>query len=87
MTDSTGGVDAPWLGDFTISVFLKALTVGQSTNGSAMGDTILAFVSSLPNGTDDMNVILVSFLNSLSSYNSDKCALGSVREGSSRAEW
>ena len=52
-----------------------------------MGDTILAFVSSLPNGTDDMNVILVSFLNSLSSYNSDKCALGSVREGSSRAEW
>ena len=62
-------VDAPWLGNFAISVFLKGLTVGQSTNGSAMGDTILAFVGSLPNGANDLSDILVSFLNSLSSYN------------------
>ena len=63
MTKSTDGVDAPWLGDFAISVFLKGLTVGQSTNGRAMGDTILAFVGALPNGTDVLSDILVSFLN------------------------
>ena len=68
-TSSTHEVDAPWLGDFAISVFLHGLTVGQSTNGSAMGETILAFVGSLPNGADDLSEILVSFRNSLSSYN------------------
>ena len=84
VTDSIGGVDAPWVGHFTILVFLKVLTVGQSTNGSAMVDTNLAFVSSLSNFTDEMSFILVSFLNSMLSYNSDKCVLGSVCE---EAKW
>ncbi|KIM38937.1 hypothetical protein M413DRAFT_29851 [Hebeloma cylindrosporum] len=61
-TDSTGGVDAPWLGNFAISVFLKGLTVGQSTTGSTMGDTILAFVSALPNGTDVMSDVLSQYV-------------------------
>ena len=52
-----------------------------------MGDTILAFVAGLPNGTDFMSEILVSLLKSLLSYNAEKCALVSVREGSSRAKW
>ena len=60
-TDSTDGVDAPWLGDFTINVFLKGLTVGQSTTGNSMGDTILSFVGALPNSTEVLNDVLVSF--------------------------
>ena len=64
-TDASEDVDAPWLGDFTISVFLKGLTVGQSTTGNAMGDTVLAFVGALPNGTDVLNDVLVSFLFSI----------------------
>jgi len=55
VTHSTDGVDAPWLlGNFSISVFLKALTVGQSTNGSAMGDTVLAFLGNMPNNQSDI---------------------------------
>jgi hypothetical protein len=61
-TDLAGGEDAPWLGDFVISVFLKALNVGQSTTGNPMGNTILSFVGALPKGTDVLNEVLVSFL-------------------------
>lgn len=64
-TGSSGGVDAPWLGDFVLSVFQKGLTVGQSTTGNTMGDTILSFVAALPNGTDVLNDVLVSFLVSI----------------------
>ena len=53
-----------------------------------MGDTILAFVGALPNGTDVLSDILVSFLNCrfimLTNLNA---TLVSVREGSSRAKW
>jgi hypothetical protein len=73
-TDFSASVDAPWLGDFTLSVFLRGLTVGQSTTGNAMGDTILAFVGALPNDTNVLNDVLVSFLNSLSSNDADECA-------------
>jgi hypothetical protein len=62
VTEPAGGEDAPWLGDFAISVFLKGLTIGQSTTGNAMGDTILSFVGALPNGTDVLSDVLVSFL-------------------------
>jgi hypothetical protein len=57
-----GGEDAPWLGDFAISVFLKGLTVGQSTTGNAMGDTILSFVGALPNGTDVLSDVLSHYV-------------------------
>ena len=62
VTEPLGGEDAPWLGDFAISVFLKGLTVGQSTTGNTMGDTILSFVGALPNGTDVLSNVLVSFV-------------------------
>jgi hypothetical protein len=61
-TGSTGGVDAPWLGDFVINIFLMGLTVGQSTSGSSMGDTILAFVQNLPNGSDNLSDILSQYV-------------------------
>ena len=60
-TDSSGSVDAPWLGDFVLSVFQKGLTVSQSTTRNTMGDTILSFVAALPNGTDVLNDVLMSF--------------------------
>ena len=79
-TDSAGVVDAPWLGDFVISVFLKGLTVGQSPTGNAMGNTILAFVRALPNGTDVLSEVLVSYLN-ISIY----CRIGIVMLSNARS--
>lgn len=61
-TEPLDGEDAPWVGDFALSVFLKGLNVGQSTTGNAMGDTILSFISTLPNGTDVLNDLLVSYI-------------------------
>jgi len=56
------GEDAPWVGDFALSVFLKGLRVGQSTTGNAMGDTILSFMSTLPNGTEVLSDILAQYV-------------------------
>lgn len=58
------GEDAPWLGDFALSVFLEGLNVGQSRTRNAMGDTILSFMSelTLPNGTDVLSDVLVSYI-------------------------
>jgi len=67
-TDSSGGVDAPWLGDFAISVFLKGLTVGQSTTGNTMGDTVLSFVGALPNGTNVLSDVMVGYFSSYSAF-------------------
>jgi len=88
-TGPADGEDAPWVGDFALSVFLKGLKVGQSTTGNAMGDTILSFMSTLPNGTDVLGDILVSFLCSiLVSLTTLKfCDIGPVRERGSRAEY
>ncbi|KIM46961.1 hypothetical protein M413DRAFT_23277 [Hebeloma cylindrosporum] len=61
-TEPLDGDDAPWVGEFALSVFLKGLNVGQSTTGSAMGDTILSFVSNLPNDTDVLSDILAQYV-------------------------
>ena len=44
-SDPIDGRDSPWFTDFDLSVFLKKLTVGQSTSRNAMGDITLSFVS------------------------------------------
>ena len=87
-TEPLDGDDAPWVGNFALSVFLKGLNVGQSTTSNAMGDTVLSFLSSLPNGTDVLSDVLVS-LNLLDSrrHGAEKIRdPGSVRERSSRIE-
>jgi hypothetical protein len=61
-TDSIDSVDAPWLGDFALLFFTKGLTVGQSTTGNSMGDTILSFVGALPNGTDVLSDVLSHYV-------------------------
>lgn len=63
-TEPPEGEDAPWLGDFALSVFLEGLNVGQSRTRNAMGDTILSFISelTLPNSTDVLSDVIVSYI-------------------------
>lgn len=51
--------DAPWLGDFAIDVFRRGLQVDQTTTGNAMGDTVMSFLTDLPDEPDVLNQVLV----------------------------
>ncbi|CAA7267201.1 unnamed protein product [Cyclocybe aegerita] len=53
--------EAPWIGDFALSVFLRGLRVGQSTTGNSMGDTVLTFLSSVQNDPDALSQILAEY--------------------------
>jgi len=46
--------DAPWVGQFTVDMFLSALALAQSTAGNTVGDTVAAFLDQVPagNGTE-----------------------------------
>lgn len=59
-SDSWGAADAPWVGEYTTSIFLRGLNVAQSTIGNSVGDTISSFVSSIPPYPELLNDILVS---------------------------
>ncbi|KAF8159957.1 hypothetical protein B0H34DRAFT_674230 [Crassisporium funariophilum] len=58
----TSSVDAPWLGDFAVDLFLRGLYVGQGIVGNSMGDNILAFWESLPNTTETANEVLAEYV-------------------------
>jgi len=53
------GQDAPFLGNFGTQMFLRALRVGQSPLSNAMGDDVIAFFDSIPNGSQNLEDILV----------------------------
>ncbi|KDR69960.1 hypothetical protein GALMADRAFT_128086 [Galerina marginata CBS 339.88] len=55
-------VDAPWLGDFAVDLFLRGLYVGQGIVGNSMGDSILAFWESLSNSTETANEVLAEYV-------------------------
>lgn len=59
--DPIDSEDSPWLGNFALSVFQKGLTFGQSTNRNGMGDIVVSFMSTLPDTTDLLTNVLVSF--------------------------
>ncbi|KAJ3516018.1 hypothetical protein NLJ89_g1392 [Agrocybe chaxingu] len=53
--------EAPWIGNFALSVFLRGLRVGQSTTGNSMGDTVLTFLSSVQNDPNALSQILAEY--------------------------
>lgn len=59
--------NTPWIGEFTLAIFLRGLALGQSISGNSVGDTLSSFVvqeKSKANSTS-INEILVFFLVSL----------------------
>ncbi|PPR04587.1 hypothetical protein CVT24_012015 [Panaeolus cyanescens] len=61
-TEPWDRMDAPWIGEFSLGVFLRGLEVDQSTTGNAMGDTVLSFVNSLPSEPDLLSKILAEYV-------------------------
>ena len=56
-----GATDAPWVGEFTLSMLLRSLVIGQSLTGNSVGDTVASFLTALPPSPDLLNNVLVSF--------------------------
>ncbi|KAF8155742.1 hypothetical protein B0H34DRAFT_508552 [Crassisporium funariophilum] len=61
-TESRNSIDAPWIGDFALSIFLRGLRVGQSTSGNSMGDSVMSVISTLPNTPEIMNTIIAEYV-------------------------
>jgi hypothetical protein len=55
-----GAVDAPWVGEYALSILIRGLQVGQSTSGNAMGDTLSSFLAIIPPYPEVLNDVLVS---------------------------
>ena len=55
-----GAIDAPWVGEYALSILLRGLQVGQSTTGNAMGDTLSSFLAIIPPYPEVLNDVLVS---------------------------
>lgn len=59
-SESWGAVDAPWIGEYAVSILARGLQVGQSTSGNAMGDTLSSFLAIIPPYPEVLNDVLVS---------------------------
>ena len=58
-SESWNVVDAPWVGEYSTSIFLRGLVVAQSITGNTFGNTVSSFLSSIPDYPDLFNDILV----------------------------
>ncbi|KDR80027.1 hypothetical protein GALMADRAFT_136589 [Galerina marginata CBS 339.88] len=61
-SESWGAFDAPWVGEYTTSIFLRGLSVAQSTTGNNFGDTISSFTTSVPPYPNLLNDILQQYI-------------------------
>ena len=55
-----GAIDAPWIGEYAVSILARGLQVGQSTVGNGMGDTLSSFLAIIPSYPEALNDVLVS---------------------------
>ncbi|KDR80028.1 hypothetical protein GALMADRAFT_222940 [Galerina marginata CBS 339.88] len=55
-------IDAPWVGEYALSILLRGLNVGQSTTGNSVGDTLSSFVAIIPPYADALNDVLESYV-------------------------
>ncbi|KIM46986.1 hypothetical protein M413DRAFT_422590 [Hebeloma cylindrosporum] len=52
-------IDAPWIGEYAVSILARALQVGQSTVGNGMGDTLSSFLAIIPPYPEVLNDVLL----------------------------
>lgn len=57
-----GATDAPWVGEFTLSMLLRSLVIGQSLTGNSVGDTVASFLAALPPSPDLLNNVLSEYV-------------------------
>ncbi|KAF8903273.1 hypothetical protein CPB84DRAFT_1823935, partial [Gymnopilus junonius] len=47
-SESWNAVDAPWVGEYSTSIFLRGLVMARSTVGNNVGNTVSSFLASIP---------------------------------------
>ncbi|KDR80026.1 hypothetical protein GALMADRAFT_265230 [Galerina marginata CBS 339.88] len=61
-SESWGAVDAPWVGEYTTSIFLRGLDIAQSPTGNNIGDMISSFVATVPAYPNLLNDVLQHYI-------------------------